>query len=158
MVITLRLSTQLSQHSQRISACISGGNLGLVIDDNLIHYLFPNLKRKYCSEQTLPNGANGAMSMMVTELAVRAASRREVRATPTLLVLLINDSMGLILIDLRTGDPLTRLKTQGKVEATETAAQKFGDSALNTVRLRFFDENSRSERRDKSPSLHKLLL
>ncbi|MCC5598225.1 hypothetical protein [Nostoc favosum] len=36
--------------------------VGLVIGDSLIHYLFSNLKRKHCSERTLPNGNIGAMS------------------------------------------------------------------------------------------------
>ncbi|WP_448273792.1 hypothetical protein [Nostoc sp. DSM 114160] len=34
----------------------------MAIDDSLIHCLFPNLKRKYCYEQTFPDGVIGAMS------------------------------------------------------------------------------------------------
>ncbi|WP_335213295.1 hypothetical protein [Nostoc sp.] len=64
VVVTLLL--KLSKHSQRISVCISGGNLGLVIDDSLIYYLFSNLKRKSCSERTLPNRAIEAIASSTT--------------------------------------------------------------------------------------------
>ena len=48
-----------------MSACISSGNFGLVIGDSLIHYPFSNLKRKHCSERTLPNGNIGTIAISV---------------------------------------------------------------------------------------------
>lgn len=56
--------------------CISSGNLGLVIGDSLIDYLFSNLKRKYCSERTLPNGNIGAMSTTGYAYAISVAHKR----------------------------------------------------------------------------------
>jgi hypothetical protein len=60
--------------------CISGGNFGLVIGDRSLHYLFPNLKRKHCSERTLPNGNIGAIAISVAHQRQYAGNTNRIYA------------------------------------------------------------------------------